>query len=159
MISLSLSLYIYIYIYIYICNIFPPAALSVPRGAQASDRKGTDGVSTNGVTANLVFFDRGTFRGLPLTYLYIPRRARAYLFPKSDKIVYLCSGPIGFDPMRPQPTCARVCAVVGCSVSWRWQPDGSTIHTKKWFLGAGFLGAPPISLKQCTPCYTYRYDT
>ena len=26
------------------------------------------------------------------------------------------------------------------------QPDGLTIHTKKWFLGAGFLGAPPISL-------------
>ena len=25
------------------------------------------------------------------------------------------------------------------------QPDGLTIHTQKWFLGAGFLGAPPIS--------------
>ena len=31
--------------------------------------------------------------------------------------------------------------------SVQWQPDGSTIHTKKWFLGAGFLGAPPISLR------------
>ena len=30
-----------------------------------------------------------------------------------------------------------------------WQPDGLTIHAKKWFLGAGFLGAPPISLKSC----------
>ena len=30
--------------------------------------------------------------------------------------------------------------------SVQWQPDGLTIHTKKWFLGAGFLGAPPISL-------------
>ena len=28
----------------------------------------------------------------------------------------------------------------------QWQPDGLTIHTKKWLLGAGFLGAPPISL-------------
>ena len=27
----------------------------------------------------------------------------------------------------------------------QWQPDGLTVHTKKWFLGAGFLGAPPIS--------------
>ena len=27
-----------------------------------------------------------------------------------------------------------------------WQPDGLTIHTKKWFPGTGFLGAPPISL-------------
>ena len=26
------------------------------------------------------------------------------------------------------------------------QPDGLTIHTKKGFPGAGFLGAPPISL-------------
>ena len=28
----------------------------------------------------------------------------------------------------------------------QWQPDGSTIRANKWFLGAGFLGAPPISL-------------
>ena len=28
----------------------------------------------------------------------------------------------------------------------QWQPDGLTIHTNKWFLGAGLLGAPPISL-------------
>ena len=27
------------------------------------------------------------------------------------------------------------------------QRDGLTIHAKKWFLGAGFLGAPPISLR------------
>ena len=25
----------------------------------------------------------------------------------------------------------------------QWQPDGLTIHTKKWFQGAGFLGSPP----------------
>ena len=28
----------------------------------------------------------------------------------------------------------------------QWQPDGLTVHAKKWSLGAGFLGAPPISL-------------
>ena len=28
----------------------------------------------------------------------------------------------------------------------QWQPDGSTIHTKKWFLGAGFLEALQIFL-------------
>ena len=27
----------------------------------------------------------------------------------------------------------------------QWQPDGLTIRAKKRFLGAGFLGAPPIS--------------
>ena len=32
------------------------------------------------------------------------------------------------------------------NVSVQWQPDVLTIHTKKWFLGARFLGAPPISL-------------
>ena len=32
--------------------------------------------------------------------------------------------------------------------SVQWQPDGLTIHAKKWFLGAGFLGAPPISLTE-----------
>ena len=32
------------------------------------------------------------------------------------------------------------------SASVQWQPGDLTIHTKKCFLGAGFLGAPPISL-------------
>ena len=30
----------------------------------------------------------------------------------------------------------------------QWQPDGLTLRTQKWFAGAGFLGAPPISLTQ-----------
>ena len=29
------------------------------------------------------------------------------------------------------------------------QPDGLTIHTQKWFLGARLQGAPPISLRWC----------
>ena len=33
----------------------------------------------------------------------------------------------------------------------QWQPDGLTIHTKQWLLGAGFLGAPPISLMAMHP--------
>ena len=35
--------------------------------------------------------------------------------------------------------------------SVQWQPDGLTIRTEKWFLGAGFLGAPPIHI------YIYIY--
>ena len=31
--------------------------------------------------------------------------------------------------------------------SVQWQLMDLTIHTKKWFLGAGFLGACPTSLK------------
>ena len=29
----------------------------------------------------------------------------------------------------------------------QWQPDGLAIPANKWFLGAEFPGAPPISLK------------
>ena len=39
-------------------------------------------------------FDRGTFWVLPLTYLYLPKSAGAYLFPQSLKIHYFCSGPV-----------------------------------------------------------------
>ena len=31
------------------------------------------------------------------------------------------------------------------NASVQWQPDGLTIHTEKWLLGAGFLGSPPIT--------------
>ena len=48
----------------------------LPHGA----RKETNGVSTNGVTANFMFFDRGTFCVLLLTYFYLPKSARAYFF-------------------------------------------------------------------------------
>ena len=32
--------------------------------------------------------------------------------------------------------------------SVQWQPGDLTMHTKKCFLGAGFLGAPPTSLRE-----------
>ena len=51
-------------------------------------RKEKNGVSTNGVTAIFVFFDRGTFWVLPLAYFYLPKSVRAYLFPQSVKIHY-----------------------------------------------------------------------
>ena len=51
-----------------------------------------------------MFFDRGTFLVLPLTYFYLPKSARAYLFPQSFKMNYFCcSGPISVDPICPQP--------------------------------------------------------
>ena len=34
------------------------------------------------------------------------------------------------------------------NASVQWQPGDLTIHTKKSFPGAGFLGAPPISLTE-----------
>ena len=54
-------------------------------------------VSTNnGVTAICMYlFDRG--------YLYLPKSARAYLFPESVETHYFRSGPISADPISPQP--------------------------------------------------------
>ena len=66
-------------------------------------RKGTYGVSTHGVTANFMFLDRVTFWVLPLTYVCLPKSARANLFPQSVKIHYFCSSPISVDPICPQP--------------------------------------------------------
>ena len=52
--------------------------------------------------------------------------------------------------------------------SVQWQPSGLTVHTKKWFLGAGFLVAPAISLKKGSSCvsplpfdhnYYYHYTS
>ena len=48
-----------------------------------------------------MFFDRGTFWVLPLTYL--PQSARAHLFPQFVKIHYFCSGPVSVEPICPQP--------------------------------------------------------
>ena len=54
--------------------------------ASTGSRKGAFPVSTNGVTADVMFFDRGSFWVLPLTYLYLPKSARVYLFLQSVKI-------------------------------------------------------------------------
>ena len=66
----------------------PPPAGSTAAASRRTpcDRKGTNGVSTNGVTAIFMFFDRGTFWVLPLPYFYLPKSARAHLFPQSVKI-------------------------------------------------------------------------
>ena len=48
-------------------------------------------------------FLTGTFWVLPLTCFYLPKSARAYLFPQSVKIHYFCSSPISVDPICPQP--------------------------------------------------------
>ena len=74
--------------------------------SELASRKGTNGVNTNGVSAILMLFDRGTFWALPLTCFCLPKSARAYLFPQSIKIHYFCSGPTSVDPICPQPTLA-----------------------------------------------------
>ena len=84
-----------------------PVAFAARPPCACSDRKGTNGVSANGVTAFFLFFGRGTFWILPLTYFYLPKSARAYPFPQSVRIHYFCSGPISVDPICPQQTYSR----------------------------------------------------
>ena len=66
-----------------------------------SIRKGTNGVSTNEVTANPMFFDRGTFWVLPSTYFY--QKCQGVPSFPICQIHYFCSGPISVDPICPQP--------------------------------------------------------
>ena len=82
--SFSLSIiHIYIYIYIY--------------------RNGTNWVSTNGVTADLVFFD-GLF-GCSREPTFI--LCQGVSFFQSVKTQYFCGGPMSVDPICPQPKGAR----------------------------------------------------
>ena len=107
------KIYIYIYTYVFVCTytytytytkVLPSNRPKAPSPADPSPlrlctgvRRGTNGVSTNGVTATLMFFERGAFWVLPLTYFYLPKSARAYLFPQSVKTHYLYSDPISVD--------------------------------------------------------------
>ena len=77
---------------------------------------GTNGVSTHGVTAHFMFLVRGTFWVLPLTYFYLPKSARAYLFPQSVKIIYLRGDPISVDPICPQPHNTRLTSMYSLCV-------------------------------------------
>ena len=78
-------------------------ARAAREGPRRQTRKGTNGISTNGVTASFMFVDRGTSWVLPLTYVCLPQSARAHLSPICQKY-YFCSGPISVDPICPQPT-------------------------------------------------------
>ena len=49
-----------------------------------------------------IFFDRGTFWVLPLTYFLSSQKWQGVPFSQSVEIHYLCRGPISADPIRPQ---------------------------------------------------------
>ena len=44
------------------------------------------------------FFDRGAFRVLPLAYFYLPKSARAYLFPNLSKLISFAAAQLAFIP-------------------------------------------------------------
>ena len=64
-------------------------------------RKGTNGVSTNGVTAIYVWTE-GLVWVLPLTYFYIPKSARAYPVPQSVKFHYFSTTKACESSSRPR---------------------------------------------------------
>ena len=90
---------IYIYIYIYIHIRIDSCAHRTISFQQFSERH-----RWGRHAANLIVCYRGTFGVLALTYFYIPKSARAYLFPQPVKTCYFCSGPVCVDPICPQPT-------------------------------------------------------
>ena len=64
------------------------------------DRKGTKGVSTNGVAANVMLFERGAFWVLKLINLLLASQwCQGVLRPQSVKNHYFCSGPTSVDPI------------------------------------------------------------
>ena len=89
-------------------------------------------MSTNGVSAIIdVFFDGWTFGVLPLTYWNIPKSASAHLFPQSVEIHYFCSGPVGVDPICPQPNEGSAAGQSGARTGplrkyGFWTSEGST---------------------------------
>ena len=65
---------------------------------------GTNGVSTNGFTADFMCFGKGTFWVLPLTYFYLPKSARAHLFPPNlSNLITSAVAPLVLTQIRPQP--------------------------------------------------------
>ena len=101
-----------------------------------------------------------TFWVLPLTYLYLPKSARAYLFPQSVKIHYFCSGPIRVDPICPQPRGEKAHASLGRVARRRRRPVEDAVPnlptniapskiarvklSGKFHMG---LGIPPLKMK------------
>ena len=92
-----MCVYIYIYIYIYSQqhNKRGVAPRRLPDEARSGARRGTTRVSTNGVSANYILFDRD-FWVLPLAYFYLSQSARAYLFPQSFNT--FAAGPLVLTP-------------------------------------------------------------
>ena len=102
----------------------------MPEAAEADGvvfGKGTNGVSANGVAANFMFCCL-----LPLTYFYLPKSARAYLFPQHLKVHDFCSGPSSVDPICPQPRCGDDCIALYLAVA---TPSNSIQHVL-------FVGGP-----------------
>ena len=78
-------------------------------------------------------------------YIYREIYIYVYIYMYVCIYIYIYIRDRGSAPKRGRhSTISSTCCTPSASV--HWQPGGLTIHTNKWFLGTGFLGAPPISL-------------
>ena len=104
-------MFVCIYIYIYKDNVYVYIVMECINGgelfghlrrARRFSEKEQMGSALIG-SLRISCFLTGTFWALPLTYFYIPKSARAYVFSQSVTFRYFCSGPISVDPICPQP--------------------------------------------------------
>ena len=132
----------------------------------------TNGVSTNGGTGKFMFFDRGTFWVLPLTYFYLPKSTRVYPFsPICHISCYFCSGPISVDPICQQPKGALPGIVHAGTREDLAGPrlearrvfvlrDGAEVMFNACFKGTLIRGVwkpTPISMSECSKEFTTRH--
>ena len=99
-------------------------------------RKGTNGVSTHGVTTFFSFFD-GFFWVLQLTYFYIPTSARVYFFPNLSKLITFAAAPLVLTPF----VCNQILRISAAKLS-RAPQKGQVPR---------FGNLPPKSLLKSTP--------
>ena len=88
-------------------TIQPPAARTLEDVCGLCGRvgvgKGQMGSALTGSLQISWFLTEGLFGYSRQPTFYLPKSARAYLFPQSVKSHYLCSGPISVDPISLKP--------------------------------------------------------
>ena len=87
----------------------PPGGKHWGHVAEKVTQKGTNGVITNGVTADFMFLTEGLFGYSHQPAFIFPKVPGRTFFPNLSKCInHFCSGPISVDPIRPQPSRFRV---------------------------------------------------
>ena len=105
MLRLVYVYYLYVYPFYGDLILFIETRQTVPcrwEGRESSQniaRKGTTGASTNVVTANFMFFDRGTLLVLPLTYFCISKVPGRTFCPNLSNIVTVAATPWVLTPI------------------------------------------------------------
>ena len=107
------------------------------------------------------FLHRGTFWVLPLTYFLSSAKCQDIPFSPICQNSLFAAAPLVSTPFVRNQVLLRGVgtprfAFSPPSASAQRQPDGLTIRAEKWFLGAGFLGAPPISLIVVCPIHVVQ---